>query len=364
MPEDELGIEVPDPNTLDLGAAEALEKAAEEVGWPVELQATYQSLRQVKPEKVVNAKSLGDLAFTDAEQKLADIVQVLGDLREEEWRFIPAEKSGPVVQHSAQALDTLRQMAALRSSQPDAQAQHDALAGQLESYYQFFIQQIRPICVIARVGDALERRRDLLTQDLSEERVTELQGTFKKLQAEVEEFKSLSDLVSSQRRLVGQEGVSDLSAHFTSLVNTSKEEFKKWAWGLVGAVVLGGGAAVAWVYLARPADDARNAEIVTHIALDVLVVGLVVFLIRFFAIQARAHRHVEFVSRNKANALSTFNLIVSGQEDPAVRAQVASVLAQAVFKSDDGIFSDASSDSVTIIERVIGAVAAARPSSG
>jgi len=93
------------------------------------------------------------------------------------------------------------------------------------------------------------------------------------------------------------------------------------------------------------------------------MVGLVVFLIRFFAIQTRAHRHVEFVSRNKANALSTFNLIVSGQEDPAVRAQVASVLAQAVFKSDDGIFSDASSDSVTIVERVIGAAAARPPSS-
>jgi hypothetical protein len=102
---------------------------------------------------------------------------------------------------------------------------------------------------------------------------------------------------------------------------------------------------------------------VTHVLLDVLVVGLVVFLIRFFAIQTRAHRHVEFVSRNKANALSTFNLIVAGQDDPTVRAQIASVLAQAVFKSDDGIFSDASGDSVTIVERVIGAAAARPPGS-
>jgi hypothetical protein len=45
-----------------------------------------------------------------------------------------------------------------------------------------------------------------------------------------------------------------------------------------------------------------------------------------------------------------------------VRAQIASALAQAVFKSDDGIFSDASGDTVTIIERVIGAASAVRPS--
>ena len=127
------------------------------------------------------------------------------------------------------------------------------------------------------------------------------------------------------------------------------------------AVLLGGLFSALWVYLTRPADNASNAEIVTHIALDVLIVGLVVFAIRFFALQTRADRHVEFVSRNKANALSTFNLIVAGQDDPAVRAQVASVLAQAVFKSDDGIFSDASSDSVTIVERVVGATVARPP---
>ncbi len=360
MPEDSLGIEVQDPDTLDLQQVEAAAKVAEEADWPGELETAYQNLRQVKPERVVNAGNLGDLAFTAEAPRLGEIVEILGDLRSEEWRYVRSDLGPQVVANATDTLQTLREMAELRSSQPDVQALHDQLVGRFQSHYEFFINQVRPICVNARVADALEKRRDLLAEDLSEDRVAELQETFRKLEAEVQEFKSLSDLVSAQRQLVGEAGVSDLSAHFSALVKTSKDEFDKWARRLAAAVVIGGAVAVAWVYGTRPANDAGNAEIVTHIALDVLVVGLVVFLIRFFAIQTRAHRHVEFVSRNKANALSTFNLIVGGQDDPAVRAQIASVLAQAVFKSDDGIFSDASGDSVTIIERVIGA-AVARP---
>jgi hypothetical protein len=360
MAEDSLGIPVPDQNRVDLDEAEARARIAEQASWPAELEETYQNLRRAKPERIINAANLGDLAFTDAGAKLTEMMQVLADLRLEEWTRIEPGLAGEIAGNSNALVNTLTQMAELRSSQPDVQAQRDSLSQQFEGQYLFFVYRIWPLCFTARVRDIALRNPELLAAGLTPERLTELQTAFQRLEAEVEEFKSLSDLVSAQRQLVGEGGVSDLSAHFSTLVTTSKEAFGKWAASLAAAVVLGGAGAVAWVYLTRPGNNAGNAEIVTHIALDVLVVGLVVFLIRFFSIQTRAHRHVEFVSRNKANALSTFNLIVTGVEDPVVRAQVASALADAVFKSDDGIFSDASSDSVTIIERVIGA-AAARP---
>jgi len=71
---------------------------------------------------------------------------------------------------------------------------------------------------------------------------------------------------------------------------------------------------------------------------------------------------MQFVAKNKANALATFNLIVTGQEEAEVRANVALALAQAVFKSDDGIFSDASGDTVTVVERVSAALSWTPPS--
>jgi hypothetical protein len=326
--------------------------------WPVELESTYRRLKQAKPERVVNAANLGDNAFQGADAKLQDVIRVLEDLRLEEWRLISAELGNQIVGWANTLLATMEQMAQLRASQPDHQAQHDSLVPQFEQYYRFFIDQVRPLCVTARVVEILRTRRDLLEGDLSQDRIDELRATFHKLEGDVEEFKTLSDLVTAQRQLVGKEGVSDLSTHFTKLAKDSQKDFKKWAKGLMLAVGVGGVTTIVFVYLTRPGDNAGNPEIISHTILDVLVVGLIIFLIRFVALQTRAHRQVEFVSRSKANALSTFNLIVAGQEDETVRAQIASALAQAVFKSDDGIFSDPSSDSITIIERVIGAASA------
>lgn len=354
MAENALGIE-DDPNVVNLDEATAAAEEAQAVGWPLDLERAYQTVLQAKPEKVVNSSNLGDMRFTEADSKLADVVQVLRDLRLEEWRLVRADLSGQIAANTQGMVNTITAMAELKSSQPDAQAQRDNHNAQFESYYRFFMDQVRPICTTARVEEALRNRRDLLTGDLSQERVEELQATVQKLRAEVAEFGDLSALISAQRQLVGKEGISDLSQHFTKLASASKEEFETWGKRLGWAVGLGGIAAAAFVYATRPDNDAQNAEVVTHVFLDVLVVGLVVFVIRFLALQSRAYRHVEFTSRNKANALSTFNLVVAGQDDEAVRSQVAAALAQAVFKSDDGIFSDASSDTVTIIERVIGA---------
>jgi hypothetical protein len=361
MSEDSLGVPLQDPSQVDLLEIEARAQIAEEATWPPDLETAYQNLRQVKPDRVVNAANLGDLAFVEAGARLADIVQVLTDLRLEEWKRVPPALASGAVGNANSLLATLTQMAELRSSQPDAQAQRNNLSASLDSHYEFFVHQIWPICITGRVRDVAQNNPDLLASGLTPERIAELRATFQKLEKDIQEFRGLSDLINTQRQLVGAEGVADLSSHFKSLATSSKTEFDKWAKRLWMATVIGGAAATAFVYLTRPANNAGTPQVVTHLALDVLVVGLVIFLIRFLAMQARAHRHVEFVSTNKANALSTFNLIVTGQEDPTVRAQVASALAQAVFKSDDGIFSDASSDSVTIVERVVGAVAAKPP---
>jgi hypothetical protein len=356
MAESALGID--DSVVLDL---DDLLEEQPATTWPTELESTFRKLKQAKPERVVNAANLGDNAFLGADAKLQDVIRILEDLRLEEWRLISTDLGNQIVAWANALLATMEQMAQLRASQPDHQAQHDALVPQFEQYYRAFIDQVRPLCVIARVVEILRTRRDLLEGDLSLERIEELRATFQKLETDVEEFKTLSDLVTAQRQLVGKEGVSDLSTHFTKLAKDSKKEFTKWARGLIVSVVLGGIATVVFVYFTRPGDHAGNPEVVSHTILDILVVGLIIFLIRFVALQTRAYRQVEFVSRSKANALSTFNLIVAGQEDENVRAQIASALAQAVFKSDDGIFSDASSDSVTIVERVIGAASSRSP---
>ena len=86
---------------------------------------------------MINALNLGDLAFADAGAKLADVVQILTDLRLEDWRFVPPDVASAVFPNLDGTLTTLTQMAELRSSQPDVQALHNQLDAQLQSYYAF-----------------------------------------------------------------------------------------------------------------------------------------------------------------------------------------------------------------------------------
>jgi hypothetical protein len=229
MPEDALGIDVPEEESFEEEVKrDALVRAATEAGWPFELETSLDTLRQVQPDRVVNAKQLGDLAFTEAPDQLAAITQVLTDLRLEAWGDIPPELATQVVNIANSTIEALRQMAQLRAAQPDSQSQHDALDAQLRSSYDFFVMQVRPHCFNAKVATVLEKRRDLLSHGLSEDRIMQLQKDVSGLKAEVEEFQSLSDLISAQRELLGAKGVSKLSADFKTLADESAKAFKNW----------------------------------------------------------------------------------------------------------------------------------------
>lgn len=103
--------------------------------------------------------------------------------------------------------------------------------------------------------------------------------------------------------------------------------------------------------MAHPPDDASNADIAAAVAIQLLVVGLLLYVVRTAGGQFRAHRHLEAVNRNKAAALATFNRIVTGPSEKEVRTAVAVVLAQAVFSSDDTGFVESANDGVTLLER-------------
>src|SRR5207302_11500996 len=99
-------------------------------------------------------------------------------------------------------------------------------------------------------------------------------------------------------------------------------------------VVIAGVGGVAFIDRTKPPDQATNAQIASHLFLDLLVIGLALFVVRILSLQFRAHRHLEVVTRNKASALTTFNRIVQGQE-PEVKAVVAAALAQSVLTTED-----------------------------
>jgi hypothetical protein len=327
--------------------------------WPLSPQLA--ELEAIDPKQVVNSENLGALRFTDADTQFREIVSTLRDLKLEDWNQLPTDLTQEIAGNLNDLLTTVREMIALSPASDPAnyQGQQVQLQARFTGHYTFFRNRVRPVCLTARLAHVLRTRSDLWGGDLSPERIGQLQREIEQLEETASELQALAPLVEAQREIVGESGAAKLSHDFEERAKAHATSFFRWSLALVAVVVVGGIGSVLFVYESRPPNNGTNAEIVTHVLLDILVLGLIVFLVRFTALQTRAHRHMQFVATNKANALSTFNRIVAGQQDQDVRATVASALAQAVFKSDDGIFSDASSDTVTIIERM-GAVVGSR----
>lgn len=162
----------------------------------------------------------------------------------------------------------------------------------------------------------------------------------------------MAPVVQAQRELLGESGTTKLSADFDEEAKRYAKAWKFWLGVLAVAVValIVGGSL--FVSQTRPADKATNAQIAAHLFTDLLVIGLVLFLIRLCSLQFRGYRHMEVVAHNKANALSTFNRLVVGQE-AEVRTVVAAALAHSVFNVDENVFTDSASEHVTILERVL-----------
>jgi hypothetical protein len=328
-------------------------RVAESIPDPWPLSAQLAELEKIDPKDVVNAEKLGDAKFDGADQQYRQILDILRALRLEDWDRLPTDLTVEIEKNATELLKTVKQMAELSpTSRRDYSTPRTNLLRQFTEQYTFFRNRVWPLCLTQRLSEVLRKRSDLWGGDLSAERLGQLQAEFDRLEAAASELQQLAPVVEAQRELLGESGVTKLSHDFDERASQHATSFKRWAFGLVVAVVGSGIGVVLVAILNRPADDATNAQIATHAFIDLAIIGLIIFLVRFVATQTRAHRHMQFVARNKANALSTFNRLVSGQQDPEVRSNVAVALAQAVFKSDDGVFSDASGDTVTIVERL------------
>ena len=213
---------------------------------------------------------------------------------------------------------------------------------------------------------ALKERADeeAARASISEEQVkraAELEKRLERLEQErgdlVARIEEYAPLVEAQREATAGSGSVELSEAYAEQADDYRSEWQRWLKWLCGAVVVALVAGVVVVLLAHPADDASTGTIASRIAIEILVLGLLVYAVRVTAHQFRVHRHLETMCRSKASALRTFNRLVAGPGEAEVRTAVAVALAQAVFDSGSTGFIDSSQDGVTIVERLATPVA-------
>jgi hypothetical protein len=319
---------------------------SQEPSWPLAEQLA--KLEALDLDEIRGRNRLGDLAFENAPDQIARIIKILTALRTEEWDLVPADVGGQVISQINELLGLVEQMRELSSSDPNASASSAQLSQRLTEINDFFRDRVWPLCVDARVSESLGRRAS--TEEM-EQKVGDLEQRAQVLTTEIER---LAPLVESQRQAVGESGAEDLAVFFENQANDHAEACK-WPWGVALACsVLGAvGFGILTLWLAHPPNGASNARIVTGFGIGLLVVGLLVYVVRFTSLQFRAHRHMEAVARNKAAALRTFTRISSGVADAETRSAIAITLAQAVFDSTETVFADSSGDQVTVIDRAL-----------
>lgn len=188
-------------------------------------------------------------------------------------------------------------------------------------------------------------RNELLSAESAEQ-----QRRVADVQASIDE---MAPVVSAQREVLGSSGASELADAYETRASSHEKGGRFWVGCLLASVIFVLGAVVLLFRVNAPADAATTSVVVSHMALNAVVLGILAFVARISAANFRAQKHMQEVALNKAAALRTFNRIVVASPEPEVRAAIASVLAHNVFAATDtGLLTESSTDQMTILERV------------
>ncbi len=328
----------------------------EDASWP--LAEALASLEAFAPERIRGVDRLGSLAFGEAPEAVEEIAEMIRDLGEENWRVLDDQFRTDVQNQATALVNLIQNMIEMEAGAPNAQEQRNAYAAALVESLNWFRANVRPRLLEARLR---RERENAPVLGVSEADSAELRKELADLREQAArlgaELMSVSALVEAGRAAVGESGATDLAADYAQQANDHRDSWKRWRWGFAASMAVSVIGTLLVVLAWKPSGDATSAAAVSRFLLDLLVIGLLLYLVRITSLQFRVHRHLEAVSRSKAAALSTFSRIIASGAEPSTRDALATTLAQAVFTPGETGFIDASNDHITLIERVVGSVA-------
>jgi hypothetical protein len=305
-------------------------------------QAAVDTRIQQIENEIQTASAIAEREITNLEQQVKDAE---GLERWNEVRDLQTEAAERRNKHAEQINKFESELGQLRNERIGLDATRNEHATRLET--------LKEVADEYRHGDAISAEQLQRANEL-EEKLTRLESERNELAHRIEEY---APVVEAQREVASASGSADLSKAYAEQASDYRAEWQRWLKRLCVAVVVALVAGVIVILLAHPSDNASNGIVASRIAIEILVLGLLVYAVRVTAHQFRVHRHLEAVCRGKASALQTFSRLVAGPGEAEVRTAVAVALAQAVFDSSSTGFIDSSEDGVTIVERLAAPVA-------
>lgn len=286
-----------------------------------------------------------------------------------QWEQLPPEVASGIEQALMQLLElvALIESRGLRT-ETDMPSDSRRVSGEIKQklgrIQEFFNETVEPLLptaadVVSAASELSEQEAENVKRtrqqlDEAERKIAELQARAARVNAELE---SREDLLEAAREESGASGTQNLAEEYDEQAEDHEQQWKYWGAGLIGAtlIALVGGYFV--LKINHPATDATTSQLVSHAAVDLLVIGILIYVVRVTSLQFSVHRHLAAVARNKAAALATFSRIVNSGSSSETRDRLAEVLAHYVFVSSDTGFLDSAGDQITLPERLAGPVA-------
>lgn len=309
-------------------------------------------------EDIRGTSRLGTLAFDTAPQQVQQILQTLRDIRLEPWDEFDDVFKNTVIGQVNGLLSTLEAIRQLKASDPNAQSQRDSFQTTLNGTAEWFRANARPRAIQARVNEALAKQ-DGLTQEQEEtERLRAEIGELRNQLSEARESAAqlaaqVRPVVEAGRQAAGTSGAAELAKDYNAQAKRHDEAGDRWQWLFLVACVVAVVCSILVVSIDHPSGRATTAAAVGRFFIDLLVIGVLLYLVRIASLQYRVNRHLAAIARSKAAALETFARMVQTGTDPSTRDALATTLAQTVFTPGDTGLIDAGSEHITLIERVM-----------
>ncbi len=295
------------------------------------------------------------------------ILGIAQALVEVDWSRLPTDLAANVQGALTRLMDVVR--AILRF--PEG-AEEDPIAGaqnlrdDMERLANFFSKTVEPAVERARRdGTPADSEREAAAQAVEaaqiREALTTAQAELAELRAQNSEISAELEargaLVEARRDETSASGATELAKAYSDQARQHAKQGWYWGGALIGALILAVGAGLLLLLKVNELPtDATAGEIASHITLDILIVGLLIYVVRMASHQFSVHRHLAAIADSKAAALQTFSRIVSSASEPETRTAIAEILAQSVFSSDHSGFIASSNDQITLVERLAGTV--------
>lgn len=306
---------------------------------------------------LAKVKGTGPARFNEAPGQITAIRQALTVFSRQKWHRVSPELGAKLERNLGETLETVDGMLTIDPNVPWAGGRQQELRASLERLARWFESELfdeyldagadvlTPASAVSLDIAELRRQHDDLRATLAADRRRQ-----EELRASIRE---LEPLVEAQRASVTASGSGELSDAYIAQADGHRRSWRAWLITLVCTIVAAGLLGAGVIAVVRPDRDASDAELLSALALELLAIGLLLYVVRLVAQQFRVHRHLEAVARNKAAALATFSRMVAGQSEPDVRAAIALALAQSVFVSIETGFIDSAGEHVTLVDRLV-----------